>query len=178
MGYGFLHPAQNPNNPKAVRHATNNGIRYDNRHVPMVMKPSVPDFVRFILRKRTDSEIRDTSLLPWPKDLIIDTCLRYLEQTNNPHIRQTVGDALLYLSFYQDGVGAEPMRNCRFDLFPMDITSLGSDLEGLKKAIAQELPYLETDTFIDLLIKVQEDFKRLNASCEAIEAKWASLDNA
>jgi hypothetical protein len=170
-------PAKQPETPKTVRHAANLRHPGSQKAHPMAVNPSVPDFVRFILRKRTDNEIRDTSLLPWPKQGMIDTCLQYLEQTNNPHIRQTVGDALLYLSFYQDGVGADPMRNCRFDLFPMDITSLGSDLEGLKKAVALELPHLETDKFIDLLIKVQEDFKSLNASCEAIEAKWASLDN-
>jgi hypothetical protein len=133
-------------------------------------KKVATDLVRFLQRKWLPDTIWDASALPLPKENIIAECLSFLESTRNAHTRAMVAAYLLRLSFYQPNVGEEPLRNCRFELFPVDITSLDADaLARLKAAVSEQLPHLESDRFIDLLRKVQADFKRIEASCQAIE---------
>ena len=140
-------------------------------------KKVAADLVRFCQRKWLPDTIFDTSELTTPKEKIIEDCLCYLEATKNPFKRQTVNHYLLKLSFYQPEVGAQPLRNCRFELFPGDIATLDAEgLATLKKAVAEHLPHLDTDRYLDLLARVQSDFKKIEASCEAIDAQWESKD--
>ena len=140
-------------------------------------KKVATDLVRFLQRKWLTDVIFDESALPMPKEEIIGECLCFLESTKNPHTREMVTAYLLRLSFYQPDVGAEPLRNCRFDLFPVDINSLDADgLARLKGAVSEHLPHLEGERFIELLRSVQADFKRIEAACQAIEKQREATD--
>jgi hypothetical protein len=142
-------------------------------------KKVATDLIRFLQRKWLPDTIWDTSALPLRKETIIEECLCFLESTRNPHTREMVNGYLLRLSFYQPDVGEQPLRNCRFDLFPVDITSLDADgLATLKTAVAEHLPHLDCDRFIDLLSKVQADFKRIEAACQTIATQRDALEAA
>ena len=133
-------------------------------------KKVATDLVRYLQRKWLPDTIWDISALPLPKEVIIADCLCFLESTKNPHTREMVGAYLLRLSFYQQDVGAQPLRNCHFDLFPVDINTLDDGgLARLQAAVSEHLPHLDGDRFIGLLRKVQADFKRIEAACQAVE---------
>ena len=130
----------------------------------------VTGYIKFDQRCYRGNEIHDSSILPWPKQEIVDACLKRLERTDNPNVRRTIGHHLLQTAFYQDGVGEESLRNCRFDLFPMDLNLLGDkELAQVRALVARELRHLDPDRFIPLLCRVQAEFKELNEACEAIE---------
>lgn len=130
----------------------------------------VTGYIKFNQRCYHGHQIYDASMLPWPKDQIIDACLQRLEWTENPNVRATIEHHLLQTAFYQDGVGEEPFRNCRFDLFRTDINHLpDEEFAKVRELVVKELSHLDPDKFIPLLGRVQAEFKELNAICEAIE---------
>jgi hypothetical protein len=132
----------------------------------------VTGYVKFNQRSYHSEAIQDASILPWPKQKIVDSCLQFLEQTSNPNIRRTVGHHLLQAAYYQDGVGEESLFNCRFGLFPVDLNSLGDkELAKVRALVARELSHLDPDRFIPLLRRVQAEFKELNEACEEIEKR-------
>jgi hypothetical protein len=146
---------------------------------PQMLKDVVSGFVRFIDRRHRNNEIYDSSLLPWPKELILDACLQRLKAEKNPLIRQTIADGLLCAAFYQDGVGAEALQNCRFDLFTVNIASLDeSHLKRLRLTVTEHLPHLDSEKFIAMLSLVQAEFNRLNSTCEQIERQHESTGTA
>lgn len=133
----------------------------------------VTGYIKFNQRCYHGDLIHDSSMLPWPKQEIVDACLQRLEQTDNPNVRRTISHHLLQSAFYQDGVGEESLRNCRFDLFPMDLNLLGDkELAQVRALISRELRHLDPDKFIPLLCRVQSEFKELNEACEGIEKRY------
>jgi hypothetical protein len=145
------------------------------KYSPEMLKKIVIGYVRFIDQRYRRNEIYDTSILPWPKETIFDCCLQRLKHEKNHLVRKNISDCLLSLAFYQDGVGNQPMVDCRLDLFPMDITTLDEDKLGrVKLAIAEHLPHLEGGRFLAMLRLVQADFRRFNDACEAIERQHAA----
>ena len=132
----------------------------------------VTGYIKFNQRCYYGNQIHDASMLPWPKQEIIDACLKRLERTSNPNVRRSIGHHLLQTAYYQDGVGEESLRNCRFELFPVDLNSLGDkELAKVRALVARELTHLDPDRFIPLLRRVQAEFKELNEACEEIEKR-------
>ena len=141
-----------------------------NHYNPQMLKDVVAGFVRFVDRRHRNNEIYDAAILPFPKQTILDCCLHRLSLEKNPLIRKTISDGLLCAAFFQDGIGLEPMQNCRLDLFTMDLSSLDEQqLNRVKQTVAEHLSHLDSDKFIATLRLVQAEFKRLNDACEAIE---------
>ena len=139
------------------------------------MIDEVAAFVRFIDRRHRNNEIYDTSILPWPKETIKDLCLQRLKTEPNPLIRRTIADGLLCIVFYQDGVGPLPMQDCRLDLFTMNISSLSEEkLRRVKLTIAEHLPHLESEKFLAILKKVQDEFIALDELCDSLEMEHSS----
>lgn len=133
------------------------------------IKKIVTNYVKVVQKNNPCNEIRDVSRLPFPKDVIINACLQFMAGNENPNIRDTVGTCLSLISFYQEGVGPQPLRDCRFDLFPFDVNSLSeADFAKLKEAVVINLPHLDADRYLKLLGLVQTDFKKIEAACEAI----------
>jgi hypothetical protein len=133
----------------------------------------VTGYIKFNQRCQHGNIIHDSSILPWAKQEIVDACLQRLERTENPNVRRTISHHLLQIAFYQDGVGEESLRNCHFDLFPMDLNLLGDkELAQVRALMARELRHLDPDRFIPLLCRVQAEFKKLNETCEAIEKRY------
>lgn len=142
---------------------------------PEMMKQIVTKYVRFIDKRYRINEIYDASILPWPKETIIDCCLQRLQREENHLIRKNISDCLLSLAFFQDGVGTEPMADCRLDLFTMDLSSLDeAQLGRVRQAIAEHLPHLESGKFLAILRLVQAEFKGLIERTEAIEQEHAA----
>jgi hypothetical protein len=135
----------------------------------------VAAFVRFIDRRHRNNEFYDTSILPWPKDMIKDLCLQRLRTEPNPLIRRTIADNLLCIVFYQEGVGPLPMQDCRLDLFTMNISSLSEEkLRRVRLTIAEHLPHLESEKFLAILTRVQNEFIVLNDLLDSLESEHAS----
>lgn len=137
----------------------------------------VAQYIKFINRRKPCDEILDTCLLPYPKQAIIDACLRFLETSSNAAARENLADDLLHISFFQDGAGAESLEDCRLDQFTMDVASLpDADRSKLIKSVSLRLPHLNAERFIHFLILVQADYKQLLERCEAIMNEHASRD--
>ena len=143
------------------------------------MRSTIALFVKSIARRHRTNTIYDSSILPAPRETIIEYCLLRLKAEKNGIIRRNIADALLCIPFYQDGIGTPPMVDCRFDLFTMDLSSLDErQLGKVRLAIAEHLPHLDARRFLAVLTRVQAEFRQINELCEEIEREHAARETA
>lgn len=83
------------------------------------------DWAQFDVTNPTDlNEIRDVSVLPHLKEVILDSLEREIVREGDPNMAAAIGLSAINLAYYQEGVGSAPIRRNGLS---------GIDLEGVKR---------------------------------------------
>ena len=109
--------------------------------------------------------IKDLSVLPYPKEIILDAILLELARGPSEHMTNSLSVGAISLAQYQPGVGEKPLKMLDVDEFP------SANDEAAMTALIQRLARPEAEAnkarFDSFNRVVEEDLKKINAKVAA-----------
>jgi hypothetical protein len=114
------------------------------------------------------TRIEDVSVLPHPKEMILDALLMEIRRGHPTHLNEMMKVGAISLAQYQPGVGNEPLEYLGMDIGKLPRTK---DLEALRTQakLLAEAQIKTQDRFNEFSKLVQDDLRRISSKIAAAE---------